>query len=110
MNFRKIVISAVSAFALVVVVGCSSSSTADSSGASCGAAGDKNCPNDTAATQAAVDLCNKCLTQEKAYASCEGLGTAKPSCDASGKSVAQMVDQTKCMTELNAASKCFSGM
>jgi hypothetical protein len=108
MNFSKIVIS-VSAAALMMVLGCSSSSTSDtgSSGLTCGAAGDKNCPNDVAQTQMAVDSCNKCLSQLQAYDTCEGV-TSKPACGADGKSVVAMTDQTKCMTQLMAVSTCFA--
>jgi hypothetical protein len=106
MNFRKLVLSA-SALALLVVGGCSSSSTSGSSGLDCGSVGSKNCPNDTAETQATVDQCNKCLSQEKTYASCQGI-TSKSGCGADGKSVAPMIDQNKCQTELKAVSDCFA--
>ena len=106
MNFRKLVLSA-SALALIVVVGCSSSSTSGSNELNCGTVGAKNCPNDPAETQAAIDQCNKCLSQEKAYASCEGI-TSKPTCGADGKSAAPMIDANKCQTELKAVSDCFA--
>ena len=106
MNFRKFVVSA-SALALLVVVGCSSSSSTSIDDANCGAVGAKNCPNDSPSTQASVDLCNKCLAEAKTYAKCEGL-SAKPSCGADGKSVAATIDQNKCQTELKAVSDCFA--
>ena len=105
MNFRNIVLSA-SALALVVVIGCSSSSTSIDD-ASCPTVGSKNCPNDTATTQQTVDLCNKCLSESKTYAKCAGL-SAKASCGADGKSVVAMVDPNKCQTELKAVTDCYA--
>jgi hypothetical protein len=50
---------------------------------SCGTAGQKLCPNDEPETQAAVDLCNRCYSQEAAVAQCLG-AAATPTCGADG--------------------------
>lgn len=94
---------------LTAAAGCSDdASTGSSSSAfSCPTVGSKNCPNDTAATQADVDACKKCETEYKAYATC--LGTSKPACGADGKSQTQKVDTSKCQTELQKVITCVSG-
>lgn len=96
----------VSTFVLAAGSGCSDdSSTGSSSSAfSCPAVGSKACPNDPAATQESVDLCKKCETELKAYASC--LGQSKATCGSDGKS--QAADTTKCKTENDATTKCFT--
>ena len=96
----------VGTFILTAAAGCSDDSSTGSSGSafSCPAVGDKACPNDPAATQASVDLCKKCETELKAIASC--LGQSKATCGADGTS--QPADQTKCKTENDAATKCFT--
>lgn len=97
----------VGTFILTAAAGCSDDESTGSSGSafSCPAVGDKNCPNDEAATQAAVDLCKKCETELKAVASCTG--TSKATCGADGKSQSATSDDTKCKTENDNAGKCF---
>jgi hypothetical protein len=99
----------VGTFILTAAAGCSDDESTGSSGSafSCPAAGDKNCPNDTATTQAEVDLCKKCESELKALATC--LGTSKATCGADGKSQSASSDNTKCKTENDAAGKCFLG-
>ena len=112
MNKKNLMTAAlvlVSTFVLAAGSGCSDdSSTGSSSSAfSCPAVGDKNCPNDEAATQASVDLCKKCETELKAVASCTG--ASKGTCGADGKTQSTTSDNTKCKTENDNAAKCFLG-
>ena len=85
---------------------CSSdSSTGSGGGFTCGAVGDKNCPNDTAQTQATVDACNKCSAQAQAIYNCTG---GRPACDANGKS--KTSDLSNCKNnELQNYLTCVQG-
>lgn len=99
---------AVGTFILSAATACSddSSSTGSTSSAfSCPAVGDKNCPNDTATTQADVDACNKCKAELQAVASC--LGYAKAKCAADGTS--EDAPKDKCQNEQGKVVQCYLG-
>lgn len=90
--------------------GCSDdeSTGSSSSAQTCPAVGSKNCPNDSAVSQADYDTCKKCETEAKAYSTCQGI-SGPPKCGADGKSEDVKVDLTKCQTELQAFGKCSQG-
>lgn len=93
-------------FILTAATACSSDSSSGSGGGfSCGAVGDKNCPNDTAQTQATVDACNKCTAQAQAIYNCTG---GRPKCDANGKSTASDLSNCK-NNELQNYLTCVQG-
>lgn len=96
----------VGTFVLSAATACSDdSSSSGSSAFSCPAVGDKNCPNDTATTQADVDACNKCKADLQALASC--LGYAKAKCAADGTS--EDAPKDKCQSEQGKVVQCYLG-
>lgn len=98
---------AVGTFILCAASACSDDSSTGSSGAafSCPKVGDKNCPQDTATTQADVDACTKCKAELTALASC--LGYAKAKCAADGTS--EDTPKDKCQTEQGKVVQCYIG-
>ncbi len=91
MQVRNLIVGLGSFVFIGALIACSSSSdsSSGSSGAvTCPKVGDKACPNDPPATQAVVDLCNKCSGQASTFAKCQGTSGSSGSatCDASGKS------------------------
>ena len=103
------VICGIGLFVLGAATACSSDdSSSSSSGFSCPAVGEKNCPNDTPATQASVDSCNKCKAELTALASCAGT-SSKPACGADGKSQTQAIPKDKCPNEQAKVLACYLG-
>lgn len=97
---------AVGTFVLSATSACSSdSSTGSSTAFSCPKVGDKNCPNDTATTQADVDACTKCQADLQAVANC--LGYAKSKCAADGTT--ESAPKDKCQTEQQKVLSCYTG-
>lgn len=98
---------AVGTFILSAATACSSDSSTGTSGGAftCPAVGEKNCPQDTATTQADVDACNKCKAELQALASCSG--TTKAKCAADGTS--EDLPKDKCPNEQAKVVQCYLG-
>ncbi len=108
MQLRNALVSLGSFVFIGALIACSSSSDSSSSGSgavTCPKVGDKACPNDPAATQAVVDLCNKCSGQASTLAKCQGSSSSAgaASCDASGKSSSSSTSSTQVKDECKQA-------
>lgn len=97
---KSILVMAAVSFAPFVFA-CSSGSKSGG-GAACFKAGERQCPNDTAYTQAEADACNQCSSQYQAATACDPNGGF--TC-VGGKS--ETSKDLTCKPQLDAFESCF---